>query len=152
MAYRRHPGSAVGPRPSSEKVQEFTITKSNRSMWVALQLPPQVKDRVNPRVKGKVKSDGQECPSPTGQRTVPLVGQGPSFARPARVGTPASVFPQLWVRRVENQVLVGCGGFVLTEIGKDGHPASVRHWGRAHDDGGPAGNFSDELREVHARC
>src|ERR1700686_4749652 len=63
----------------------------------------------------------------------------------------ASVFHHLWARRVENQILVSRGRLVLAQVNKDGHPASIRHWGRAHDDGGTVGNFSDELREVHSR-
>jgi hypothetical protein len=42
------------------------------------------------------------------------------------VSSIASVFYQLWVRRVEKQIRVGRGGFVLAQVDKDGHPASVR--------------------------
>src|SRR4030081_1368005 len=57
----------------------------------------------------------------------------------------------LWLRRVENQVPVDCGGFVLGQVDKDGHLASVRRWWRTYGDGSAVGNFPDEVGEVHSR-
>jgi len=57
----------------------------------------------------------------------------------------------LWARRVADQVQVSGGGFVLAEVDINGHMAPVIRWRRAHDNGGTAGNFSDEPGEADPR-
>jgi hypothetical protein len=60
-------------------------------------------------------------------------------------------FHYLGARRVTYQVQVSGGGFVLAQVDIDGHMAPVIRWGRAHEDGRAAGNFSDEPGEANPR-
>ena len=51
-----------------------------------------------------------------------LLSQSPLFLRifSSGVSSIASVFHHLWARRVENQILVGCGRLVLAQVDKSG--------------------------------
>src|SRR5580765_1085612 len=55
----------------------------------------------------------------------------------------------LRLRWIYRQVLVGRCRFVLSQIGIDGHPASVRSGRSAFHDGRAAGDLSYELGECH---
>ena len=78
-----------------------------------------------------------------------------AFRKPERVSgnlarasgaSKVSAITRLWARRVEYQIHVGCGSFVLAQIGEHWHPASVKRCWRAHNDRRTGGDFSDETR------
>src|SRR5271170_118199 len=62
-----------------------------------------------------------------------------------------SVFHHLLLWRVECEVHVGIGGFVLAEVEKKWHPAPVRRRWRAHDDRRTARNLAHEVWKTNPR-
>src|ERR1700693_2448741 len=57
----------------------------------------------------------------------------------------------LFLWRIKCEVHVGIGGFILAEVEKNWHPASVRRRRCAHDDGRTARNLSNEVGKANPR-